>query len=519
MNRFGTITLLIGTVSLTSFVSVSPVIALPSSTSAAININDRAAVIAAYEAEFNRVEPPIEWTGNVGTCNGGTTSVAYQQSILQRTNWLRRMAGVPDVTYNAALNAQQQAGALISAAEGSLSHVPAQTAKCWTQSGFDSTSSSNLYLGVNGANAMNGYVHDPGANNAAAGHRWWLLHTGLNSITSGDIADGMTHYKSNALHVFDYVWNPSQTPRDGFVAWPPPGYVPDDLVYPRWSLVDYGNSAGVKSNFTNATVTVTGPLGPIPVSYEHRAQGSIVFIPTGFESAPLQVTADQTYTVRITGATGGSTSSYTYSVTIVPANSAPFDFGTFGYRTDKCAEKGDFIGGPTVRDAEGDSTTLSLVSGDGDTDNALFVLTRSGSSTIVTAAANLDGLKRNYSVRYRITDSKGAYFENTYKFTLADTASGVCPTSTTTEPTPSYGSSKTVRRTVVGTITRGKSRAVTAYSSRPAGTVRYAVTGGCRLSSTKKTIYARKTRGNCVLTMTGKTSSTTRIITIRLRVR
>lgn len=517
MNRFCTIASLFGAASLASLSAVSPVIALPSATSTAINVNDRAAVIAAYEAEFNRVEPPIEWTGNVATCNGGTTSVAYQQSILQRANWLRRMAGVPDVAYNTALNAQQQAGALISAAEGKLDHFPAQTAKCWTQSGFNSTRSSNLYLGVNGASAMNGYVHDPGANNAAAGHRWWLLHTGLNSISSGDIPDSATHSKSNSLHVFDYVWNPSQAPRDGFVAWPPPGYVPDDVVYPRWSLVDYGNSAGVKSNFTNATVTVTGPSGPIPVSYEHKAQGSIVFIPTGFELAPMQVTTDQTYTVNITGATGGSVSTYTYSVTIVPTNSAPRDIGTFSYSADKCAKKGDPIGGNFVIDPEGDSTTLSLVAGDGDTDNSLFVLKKSGSDTIVTTARDLDGSKRNYSVRYRITDSKGAYTEKAYKFTLLDTRSGVCPTSTTIKPSP--GGSKVVRRTVVGTITRGKSRAVTAYSSRPAGTVRYTVTGGCRLSATKKTVYARKTKGNCVLTMTGKTSSTTRIITIKLRVK
>ena len=57
-----------------------------------ITTTDRAAVIAAFETEYNRAEPAMEWTGDVSTCNGGTTSVAYQQSILQRVNWFRGMA-------------------------------------------------------------------------------------------------------------------------------------------------------------------------------------------------------------------------------------------------------------------------------------------------------------------------------------------------------------------------------------------------------------------------------------------
>ncbi|MEY4081548.1 MAG: hypothetical protein RL430_1978, partial [Actinomycetota bacterium] len=221
----------------------------------AINVNDRAAVLASYDAEFNRVEPSIGWTGDVSKCDGGTTSTEYQQSILQRVNWHRAMAGVSDVTYRSDLNAQQQAGALISAAEGQLSHTPAQSAKCWTQDGYNATSRSNLSLGVNGVRAMTGYVEDPGANNAAAGHRWWLVNPRLKTITSGDTKEGNGSWGANALHVFDTASTPVQQPRDGFVAWPPPGYVPDDVVFPRWSVMVYGYSGVPTPDFTNATVT------------------------------------------------------------------------------------------------------------------------------------------------------------------------------------------------------------------------------------------------------------------------
>lgn len=483
----------------------------------AINVNDRAAVIAAYEAEFGRIEPAMEWTGNVAACNGGTTSTAYQQSILQRVNWLRRMAGVADTTYDPALNAQQQAGALISAAERKLNHYPANTAKCWTQAGYDATSRSNLYLGVNGASAMDGYVHDPGSNNTFVGHRWWVLHPGLRAVTSGDIPSSATNSKSNALLVSNTDHYTTPAPRDRFVSWPPPGYVPYPVVYPRWSVMDYTPGSGARSDFTNATVTVTGPSGPLAVTYDDRSNDRIVFVPAGFESAPVTVKSDTTYTVSVSGIANASPSSYSFTFTVVPVNTAPYDYGAFGYGADKCAVKGDYIGGPTVLDREGDAVTVTLVSGEGDTDNALFEIKKAAGSGTVTVAKDLDGTRRDYTVRYRMTDTKGAYTENAYAFTLADTKDGTCPkkTTTTTDPDGPW----TSRRTVLGTITRGKSRAVSSYTARPAGTVSYKVTGGCRLSSTKRTVYARKTKGTCTVTMTGRTSSRISVVTLKLRVR
>ena len=104
-----------------------------------IDISQRQAVIDAYISEFERTEPAMEFTGNVSTCSSGTTSTAYQLSVLQRANWYRQMAGLPDVVYNPANHAAAQAGALISAAEKRLSHTPAATAKCYTSIGYTGT--------------------------------------------------------------------------------------------------------------------------------------------------------------------------------------------------------------------------------------------------------------------------------------------------------------------------------------------------------------------------------------------
>lgn len=486
----------------------------------AINVNDRAAVLASYDAEFNRIEPSIGWTGDVSKCDGGTTSAEYQQSILQRVNWHRAMAGVAEVTYRSDLNAQQQAGALISAAEGKLSHTPAQSAKCWTQTGYNATSSSNLYLGVVGVRAMTGYVEDPGSNNAAAGHRWWVVHPMLKTITTGDTKEGNGSFGANALHVFDTASTPVQQPRDGFVAWPPPGYVPDDVVFPRWSVMVYGYSGVPTPDFTNATVTVTGPAGPLTVTYEEKSSGRIVFIPSGFQNAPLQVTSDQTYSVSVTGVTGGAVSSYSYVVKVVQANSAPYESGSSSYGRDACVTSNLLTSGPIIRDSDGDAITATLVSGEGDTDNAVFTLVENGGAWFLKPRNDLDGTRTKFSVRYRATDSKGAPMEKTFALTLVAAPSSGCPkkTTTTTTTTPAPNGSTVTRRTVSGTLVRGRTRTLTAFTTLPSGTRSYKVSGNCRLSSTKRSVTAPKTKGTCTVTVTGRTSTRTSILTLKLRV-
>lgn len=475
----------------------------------AFNTTDREAVIRSWEAEFDRTEPAIEWTGDVEACNGGTTSIAYQLSILQRANWLRRMAGVPDVTYRADLNAQQQAGALISRANQALTHYPDSTLKCFTQAGYDSNSKSNLSLGVYGAAAMDGYVYDSGDNNKAVGHRWWLLHPGLKSITSGDVPSGNGARGANALHVFDVNWQ-STTTRDGFVAWPPPGYVPGYTVYPRWSLASFS----ADENFSDANVSVTGPNGPLAVTYDYRGLGKIVFAPTGFERAPLKFLVDQTYVVTITGVTGGSNSTYSYSVTIVPINRRPRIVGLLpGGKP--CSLKGETVAFIDWIDQDVDTpVSVSLVRGDGAIDNARFAAKyqRFSETWDLTAKNNLDGNVTDFTVRLRITDARGASSEGPHTFALKKSR-------TTCKPAASTTTTRITRRTVNGSITRRTSRQLRSYTSIPAGTLYYGIGGDCTLTADNRKVVAGKTKGSCVIVIDGRTSKTKTIVTVYLQVR
>ena len=94
---------------------------------------DRDGVVAAYGAEFGREEPDLGFTGNVADCDAGTTSQAFRDSIVQRVNWYRQMAGIDTVTEDPSRSAAAQRKALIMSAEGKLSHHPPSDWACYTE--------------------------------------------------------------------------------------------------------------------------------------------------------------------------------------------------------------------------------------------------------------------------------------------------------------------------------------------------------------------------------------------------
>ena len=431
--------------------------------SQSIDISQRQAVVDAYLAEFERIEPAMEFTGNVSTCSPGTTSAAYQLSVLQRANWYRQMAGLPDVVYNLANHAAAQAGALISAAEQRLSHTPAATAKCYTSLGYTGTSSSNLALGSAGVHAIDAYIDDFGDNNTAVGHRRWILSPELRGLATGDIPQQSSGsgFAANALYVFDRIT--PVTPRDGGVAWPPPGYVPDKVVSARWSYVRLG------ANFANAQVVVTGPNGIVPTTIENRENfmgPGVVFTPT----LPVTRNADTQYTVTISGITGAPSSTVTYNVVIVPINKAPrlFDLGVSGHR---CSGRDIYIT-PYFTDFESDDFTVEYAEKSGDAEAFKLEVAPYGDRTNYTLRPkkSIDPSRTTYSFFLRATDSFGASSVETITATI---------------PAPT---SKTLCTPRTLTMKRTKSGAVVKWSMVPLGAkaTRFVVKVGSKTCSTSK---------------------------------
>ena len=194
--------------------------------------------------------PPINWTGAHTTCDPGTTNPELQRAELGRINYFRAMAGVPaQVVFSEESNLRAQAAALLMSINRDLDHTPPETWRCYSDLGYQGAASSDLYLRINGWEAITGYMCDPGTHNYDVGHRRWILYPQTKFMGSGNIPATESYPASNALVVFDeHIWSPRPDTRDGFVAWPPPGYVPHPVVFARWSF-SYPDA-----DFSHATV-------------------------------------------------------------------------------------------------------------------------------------------------------------------------------------------------------------------------------------------------------------------------
>jgi hypothetical protein len=291
-----------GTIELSAAVSVDP--------------STRANALAFYNAQYVSA-PAMNWTGSYSSCNPGTTSSSFKNGILQRIAYYRAMAGVPaDIGLSSTYSSKDQAAALIFGAQGSLSHDPPSNWACYTAAGNEGAGSSNIALGASGTTAVDLYMRDPGSNNAAAGHRRWLLYPQTETFGTGDTTASGGKLAANAIWVFDGNFGSTRPgTRDGFVAWPNKGYVPYTVVPTRWSLSYPG------ANFAGATITVTSGGQSVQVAKESVVTGygenTIVWQMEGRSDGAAwpKPAADKTYHVRITGV-GGSISTFDYNVIV-----------------------------------------------------------------------------------------------------------------------------------------------------------------------------------------------------------
>jgi hypothetical protein len=260
------------------------------------------------------------WTGDHSSCDAGQTAQAFRDAVELRINYFRAMAGVPaTVRLRDEYNRKAQQAALMMSVNSQLSHSPDPSWLCYTDEGDEAAGSSNLYLGVYGPPAITGYIYDPGAGNYPVGHRRWILYPQTEWMGTGDIPPTASYWSSNALWVFDEnMWQPRPETREEYVAWPPPGYVPYQVVFPRWSFGYAG------ANFDEASVQMSSGGHSIsvsvrPVVYAY-GENTLVWEPDlSFGTPPA---GDTAYNVVVQGVRiGGVPRNFAYQVIV-------FDPGT-----------------------------------------------------------------------------------------------------------------------------------------------------------------------------------------------
>jgi hypothetical protein len=309
-----------------------------------VDLTTRAQARAFFNAIYTASDGiPSGWTGNLSGTPGvsasgtaGDTSAAFKAAVQLRINWFRAMAGVPaDIAFDTVNDcAPDQQAALMMAANDTLSHNPPMGWLLYTQSGATAAGNSNISLGTEGPVAITGYISDPFSNNAAAGHRRWLLYPQTQSMGSGDV-DAVNGFRSaNATWILDANYGGARpATRDNFVAWPPPGYVPYEVVFPRWSF-SYPNADFASGP---ATVTMTSGGVSVPVALEvlgnpGAGENTLVWDYNGLNPNTVTTPApepssDIAYNVSVNNVViNGVARNFSYTVTLFdPAVAAPGD--------------------------------------------------------------------------------------------------------------------------------------------------------------------------------------------------
>jgi uncharacterized protein YkwD len=215
-----------------------------------IDAGNRAEVVARWQDTYFD-NTPFSWSGSVAGCVAGDTTAAFKQAVVRRLNYFRAMAGLPgDLALDTALSAKAQQAALMMDAADRLSHSPGRDWPCYSADGAEAAATSLLAYSnapVRSVSLVDGYLRDRGANNAAVGHRRWILYPPLATVGTGDTP------QANAI----WIVMPARAASSAAVAWPPRGFMPRPLMEPtdRFSLACPGAS------FAAATVTLRNDIG------------------------------------------------------------------------------------------------------------------------------------------------------------------------------------------------------------------------------------------------------------------
>lgn len=185
----------------------------------------------------------VAWSGDESTCTPGTVPQQTIDKIFKRIEYFRKAAGLSNtILENETKSDKAQHAALMMKSNGTLDHSPPTSWKCYTAKGKDGAGNSLLTQSKN-AEAVDSYIRDAGTENGPVGHRRWLLWPRLQEIGVGNTNS------TNAIWVLGNAGTRSpDTPE--FISWPPQGYAPKQLTYPRWSF------SIANADFTATTVTM-----------------------------------------------------------------------------------------------------------------------------------------------------------------------------------------------------------------------------------------------------------------------
>ncbi|MCY9624016.1 S-layer homology domain-containing protein [Paenibacillus thiaminolyticus] len=172
----------------------------------------------------------------------GKLKPEYIADGVNATNVARYLAGLPDdIQPDWELQPQQQAAALVNAANNMLSHYPVQPPgmeETLYKLGEKGTRASNISAGRSTfyESVIEGYMSDSGTSNIdRVGHRRWILNPAMSKTMFG-IAYTSEGYPYSAMYALDK--GRTQQVKYEYISWPASGYFPEEIFAPNdpWSI-------------------------------------------------------------------------------------------------------------------------------------------------------------------------------------------------------------------------------------------------------------------------------------------
>ena len=195
----------------------------------------------------------------------GSLTEEFMATGLTYLNYIRFVAGLPEVTLDDTLNLDAQHGAVLLAAIDELTHYPHQPADmddAFYNRGYSATTSSNISYRwgydplENIKNSIQGCMNDNSSLNnlSTVGHRRWLLNPPLGKVGFG-YAQSATGASYIVTKVFDFSGVGCTY---DFISWPVAGNHPTELFHPAnpWS-VTLNNSVFQTASANSVKITVT----------------------------------------------------------------------------------------------------------------------------------------------------------------------------------------------------------------------------------------------------------------------
>jgi hypothetical protein len=190
-----------------------------------VTTRSEAAVCARFNSDYQWSDSEYEAVDSSDSCDIGRVPQAALDNAMTRTNLYRWLVGVDLTSLLPDLYPQQQACAATMAAIGFLSHQLGPDMACYTDDASYGAGSSNISQGAGLVGSVDNYVSDWG-NETTFGHRRWLVGPFMAGTQFGH-KNGFS-----CMHTFS-LGNGNDP---GYVAYPPPGYVPTGMAQGAYSF-------------------------------------------------------------------------------------------------------------------------------------------------------------------------------------------------------------------------------------------------------------------------------------------